>query len=244
MISVLLAAGYATRLYPLTENFPKPLLPVGGSTILDRLVQDLDSMEQIRGHVVVTNHRFFDQFDAWRRSLRLQKPLELLDDGSTCNENRLGAVRDVQLAVERLNLQEELLVAAGDNLLDFSLRALAEHFEVRRASCVLCHWEERLEALRRTGVMVPDAGFRVLRMVEKPQDPPSHWAVPPFYLFAREDLPQIARGIALGCGVDAPGSFLAWLCEQAPVYALPMPGQRLDVGDVDSYRRAQQRFGC
>lgn len=242
MISVILAAGYATRMYPLTRNQPKPLLPIGDSTILERLINDLDSISAISRHVIISNHRFIDQFEKWAGDARLKKPIAVLDDGSTENENRLGAVRDIQFAIDQLKLDDDLLVAAGDNVLDFSLKSFVKHFQRWQATAVMCYREERIEVLRRCGVITPDAEFRVLSMIEKPTDPPSQWAVPPFYLYARRDIPQIARGIEEGCGTDAPGSMIAWLCEQRPVYAMPMLGKRYDVGDLEGYEQLKRRF--
>ena len=119
MKCLILAAGYATRLYPLTENFPKPLLKVGEKTILDWLVDDLDSAGVIDGYVVISNHKYASHFERWAEG----KPqrISVVDDGTESNETRLGAVRDIQFAMEQLGLDDDLLVIAGDNVLDFSL---------------------------------------------------------------------------------------------------------------------------
>ena len=117
MKCIILAAGYATRLYPLTENFPKPLLEVGGRPILDWLIGDIaDCVDE---YVVISNHKFAKQFEAWAGSRSL--PITIVDDGTETNETRLGAVRDIQFAVEKLDIRDDMLVLAGDNLLDFSL---------------------------------------------------------------------------------------------------------------------------
>lgn len=242
MISVILAAGYATRMYPLTLSQPKPLLPIGSSTILTRLMEDVDSIGVIERHVVISNHRFIGQFEQWAKDANLKKPVTVLDDGSTENDNRLGAVRDIQFAIDQLKLDDDLLVAAGDNVLDFSLKSFVKHFARWQATAVMCYREERIEVLKRCGVIVPDKEFRVLSMVEKPAEPPSEWAVPPFYLYARRDLSEIARGISEGCGTDAPGSLIAWLCHERPVYAMPMPGRRYDVGDLEGYEKLKEQF--
>lgn len=142
MICVILAAGYATRLYPLTEHFPKPLLQVGGKTILDWLTEDLESTGEVREYVVVTNHRFAEHFRQWAA----EKPfvVTVLDDGSTCDANRLGAVRDIQFALEQRAIAEETLVAAGDNLLDFSLGRFVEYARAHDAPCVMRTWQADL----------------------------------------------------------------------------------------------------
>ncbi len=151
MICLILAAGYATRLHPLTENFPKPLLDVQGRTVLDWLLSDVDRIEGIGKYVVVSNHKFFDHFTAWQESCSLSHPVVVLDDGSTDNSNRLGAVRDILFAIEEQEIEEDLLVLAGDNLLDFSLSGFVSYFKEKHSTCIMRHYEPSLAALQRTG---------------------------------------------------------------------------------------------
>ena len=241
MKCLILAAGYATRLYPLTENFPKPLLEVRGKSILDHLLDDLDSTGKIDGYVVISNHKFVRCFTDWAKGKTL--PVTVLDDGTERNEERLGAVRDVALAIRELSLDEDLLVVAGDNLLDFSLARFLDYAEKKRASCVLRYYEPSVERLKKCGVLDVDENDRILSMVEKPAEPKSHWCCPPFYRFTREDARRVSEGIAAGCGVDAPGSFIAWLSSVSPVYAMEMPGNRYDVGDLKSYEEVKKNYG-
>ena len=241
MKCLILAAGYATRLYPLTENFPKPLLEVRGKPILDHLLDDLDSTGKIDGYVVISNHKFVRCFTDWAKGKTL--PVTVLDDGTERNEERLGAVRDVALAIRELSLDEDLLVVAGDNLLDFSLARFLDYAEKKRASCVLRYYEPSVERLKKCGVLDVDENDRILSMVEKPAEPKSHWCCPPFYRFTREDARRVSEGIAAGCGVDAPGSFIAWLSSVSPVYAMEMPGNRYDVGDLKSYEEVKKNYG-
>lgn len=241
MKCLILAAGYATRLYPLTEIFPKPLLEVRGKSILDHLLDDLDSTGKIDGYVVISNHKFARCFTDWAKGKTL--PVTVLDDGTERNEERLGAVRDVALAIRDLSLDEDLLVVAGDNLLDFSLARFLDYAEKKRASCVLRYYEPSVERLKKCGVLDVDENDRILSMVEKPAEPKSHWCCPPFYRFTREDARRVSEGIAAGCGVDAPGSFIAWLSSVSPVYAMEMPGNRYDVGDLKSYEEVKKNYG-
>jgi len=180
MKSLILAAGYATRLYPLTKNFPKPLLPVGGRSILDRLLADLDAIPVIDEHLIVTNATFYSQFERWRAEADYEKEIVLVDDTTTTNENRLGAVRDILHVIESLGLHDDLLVLAGDNVVDFSFAGLADFAREKGTSCITCHHEPALPALQKTGVLVADSDFRVEAIQEKPEAPASHWAVPPF----------------------------------------------------------------
>ncbi len=240
MKCVILAAGYATRLYPLTENFPKPLLKVGEKTILDWLVDDLDGTGQIGEFLAVTNHRYAGAFRAWAEE-RPQR-IGILDDGSVSNETRLGAVRDLLLAAEALGREEDLLVMAGDNLLDFSLGTLLRFSREKGGCAVMRYAEPSRERLKKCGVVTVDGEDRITDMAEKSPDPPSNWVCPPFYVYTREALRLLPLALEEGCGADAPGSFLAWLCRRLPVYAMEMPGRRYDIGTLESYERVRKEY--
>lgn len=238
MKNIVLAAGYATRLYPLTENFPKPLLKIGESTILDRLMADIDGMECVDEHVIVTNHKFVAHFESWAAQSGYAKPIRIIDDGSVCNEKRLGAVNDLLLALDGCDLQDDLLVIAADNILDFSLQGFVDRFMEKKTSMIMCHPEPSVAALQRTGVIVVDGDFKVLQMQEKPQVPASHWAVPPFYIYRKEDLPLVKEAVANGCQTDAPGNLAGYMFRHTPLHAWVMPGKRYDIGTIDSYNEA------
>ena len=243
MKCVLLAAGYATRMYPLTENFPKPLLEVGGKTILDWIVDDLATGGKIDSYVVISNHKFLPHFEKWVNLKRSQGfKMELLDDGSTDNDNRLGAVKDIEFAISALNLSDDLLVLAGDNVMDFSFNSFVSYFEEKQTTCIMRYRVPGLKGPCKFGVATVDDSGRVLNMVEKPQVPESEWAVPPFYIYKRSNLNLFAKGIASGCKTDAPGSFIEWLCKQTTVHAYEMPGQRFDVGSIEGYEKIKAEY--
>lgn len=247
MKTIVLAAGYATRLYPLTENFPKPLLEIGKNTILGRMLDDIDSIPEISGHIIVTNGRFAGIFQDWVNLGRARrpesKPVDILSDGTVTNETRLGAVRDLILAIDTYKLDEDLLVVAADNILDFSFRGFVEAFKEKGTSMIMCHHEPEIYKLQRTGVIEVDADMRVLQMQEKPEVPVSHWAVPPFYIYRREDLPLIKGAIDDGCGFDAPGNLVHYLVAKTVVHAWPMPAGRFDIGSLDTYEEAKRKYG-
>ena len=221
MKTIVLAAGYATRLYPLTENFPKPLLEIGNNTILGRLLDDIDTIPEVTEHIIVTNGKFAGIFEEWAKN---RNNVKVLSDNTFTNETRLGAVRDLILAIDTYRLDEDLLVVAADNILDFSFRGFVEAFKEKGTSMIMCHHEPEIYKLQRTGVIEVDADFRVLQMQEKPEVPVSHWAVPPFYIYRREDLLLIKGAIADGCGFDAPGNLAHYLVERTTIHAWPMPG--------------------
>lgn len=231
MKCLILAAGYATRLYPLTENFPKPLLKVGDKTILDWLIDDIRSSGIVDEFAVVTNHRFAPIFREWA-----PMGVTIVDDGTSTNETRLGAVKDIQFAIDSLALDNDLLVIAGDNVLDFSLVKFIDYARAKGTSCIMRYFEPDEARLHKCGIVETDTDDRVLSMEEKPAQPRSHWCCPPFYYYTKADARLVARGIEAGCGTDAPGSYIAWLCTQTNVHAMEMPGSRYDIGNLESYR--------
>ncbi|SFC12366.1 nucleotidyltransferase family protein [Butyrivibrio sp. YAB3001] len=237
MKAIILAAGYATRLYPLTENFPKPLLEVGGKPILDWLIDDLSSV--VSEFIVVTNHKFADHFTEW--SNKHSEKITVVDDGTLTNETRLGAVRDLQLALEGKE-NDDYLVMAGDNVLSFSLKPFVEFYKNVGTSCVMCHVEEKVEKLRKTAVITLDENQRITSYEEKPENPRSHFAVPPFYIYRSEDVIRIQEALDAGCNPDAPGSFAAWLSSKTDLHAYKMPGVRHDIGDMKSYEAVKSTY--
>lgn len=243
MKCIILAAGYATRLYPLTENFPKPLLDVQGKSILEWLIRDIETISKIDEVIVVSNHKFYQQFLLWKKGIKIRPAITIIDDGSTENENRLGAVRDIAFAVEKCCIEDDILVMAGDNLLDFPIKGFVEFYDEKKAACIMRHYEPSMEKLRRTGVAVIDENSKVLQMQEKPREPQSNWAVPPFYIYPRENLKYILEGISSqACDTDAPGGFIAWFSQRKEVYAYPMPGKRYDIGDMEGYKKIQKTY--
>ena len=240
MKCMILAAGYATRLYPLTENFPKPLLTVGEKTILDWLVDDIDAAGVVDEYVVISNHKYAPHFIRWAETK--QQKITVVDDGTTSNETRLGAVKDVQFAIEQLGIDDDMVVIAGDNVLDFTLTKFIAYAQAKGTSCVMRYHEPSEAKLRKCGVALVDGNDRILSLEEKPAEPKSHWATPPFYYYTREDARLVQVGIDQGCGTDAPGSYIAWLCTQAPVHSMEMPGSRYDIGNLESYRQVQATY--
>lgn len=242
MKTIILAAGYATRLGELTRDFPKPLLNIGEKSLLERLLDDIDQIPDINEHIIVTNHKFSTIFNSWSSNHHYKKNVLVISDGTDSNETRLGAVRDLQLAIDNRHIDDDLLVVAADNLLFFSLREFVDFAKEKQTSCIVCHKEPSIEKLRRTGVIEVDDNMRVLSMEEKPYEPKSHWAVPPFYIYLRKDLDLVRNSTFNGCGRDAPGELARYMVEHTTVYAWPMTGERFDIGSIDSYHEAREKF--
>ncbi len=166
----------------------------------------------------------------------------LLDDGSTDNDNRLGAVKDIEFAIEALNLDDDLLVLAGDNVMDFSFNSYIDYFYRKQTTCIMRYRVPGVKGPCKFGIATVDSDDLVLNLVEKPLVPESEWAVPPFYICKRSDLPFVKIGIENGCKTDAPTSFIEWLHKRSPVHAYEMPGRRFDVGSIEGYEKIKREY--
>ena len=238
MKNIVIAAGYATRLGELTKNFPKPLLKIGEQTILGRMLDDIDRIPEIDEHIIITNHRFVDHFLNWSKTTKLKNKMTIIDDGTSSNETRLGAVCDLLFAMEQLQIDDDMLVVAADNLLFFSFQEFVDFAREKGTSCIMCHEEPSIEKLQRTGVVELDDQMKVLGMEEKPEVPKSHWAVPPFYIYLRRDLDLVRHSVENGCGKDAPGNLAHYMVEHTTMHAWPMSAGRFDIGSLDRYYEA------
>lgn len=240
MKCLILAAGYATRLYPLTENFPKPLLKVGEKTILDWLIDDIEQAGIVDEYIIISNHKYARHFNEW--ACGKEQKIIVVDDGTSSNETRLGAVKDIQFAIEQLSIDDEMLIIAGDNVLDFSLCRFIEYCRKKNTSCIMRYFESDNKKLTKCGIVTVDSNDKILSMLEKPAIPPSNWCCPPFYFYTRADAKLVEKGIESGCGTDAPGSYIAWLCTQTEVHAMEMPGSRYDIGNLESYEYVKKTY--
>ena len=243
MKNIVIAAGYATRLGELTKNFPKPLLKIGSNTILGRMLNDIDKIDDIDEHIIITNHRFAQIFTDWAIEQHYFKPVTIVDDGTKTNETRLGAVCDLLFAMDKLSIDDDLLVVAADNLLFFSFQGFVDFAKAKGTSCIMCHEQPSIEKLQRTGVVELDDNSKVLGMEEKPEVPKSHWAVPPFYIYLKKDLDIVRHSVENGCGKDAPGNLAHYMVEHTTMHAWPMSAGRFDIGSLDTYYEAIEKYG-
>ena len=236
MKCLILAAGYATRLYPLTENFPKPLLEVKGKTILDWLVDDIEKANRINEYIIISNHKFIHFFNDWASKKKVTSKITVIDDGTESNETRLGAVVDIDLVIQKLHIDEELMVIAGDNLLDFSLVNFINYYDKKKSTCIMRYYEENKERIKKSACVRIDENDLVLEMHEKPSEPNSNWCCPAFYIYSKDDTKKVHAALENGCAKDAPGSYIAYLYDKSKVYAMEMPGHRYDIGTLENYK--------
>ena len=235
MKCIILAAGYATRLYPLTKNKPKPLLDVAGKPILEHILEKVSKVTDINEVFIVTNDRFYPCFIEWKKGYRFPDKIHIVNDGTTTNENRLGAIADLQYTVDKMGIDDEIMVLAGDNLFDFELYDFVEFYRRKPADCISVHEINDVERLKRTGVVEVDRKWKVVSFEEKPENPKTNLAVPPFYIYKKETLPLISEYLKEGNNPDAPGNFIPWLIKKKDVYAFKFEGERYDIGTPESY---------
>lgn len=245
MIAILLCAGYATRLYPLTRSIPKPLLPVADCPVIDYLMAPLAGLEDLNAIHVVTNRRFYGRFQSWRddwgkRLVGRGVDVILHNNGSTQNANRLGACVDLNLVFKKVTVPNGTLVAAGDNIFNFDLKPLWADYRRNPYHRLVALPETSVDLLKKTGVPVFGHRNRVRAIVEKPAKPSSNWFCPPLYFLKPSAVAVLHNFLAAKGPADAPGHFINYLCRTEPVYAFRLNATRLDIGDEASYRRADQ----
>jgi glucose-1-phosphate thymidylyltransferase len=245
MKAVVLAAGYATRLYPLTKTVAKPLLPVGGRPMIDHLLDRIREVDEIDAVHVVTNHRFAGSFLRWAEA---HEPagfeLVVHDDGTTSEEDRLGAIGDIHYVVDAAGLEhDDLLVVAGDNLFDFRLADYVGWWRGKgEASAVALYDVGDLALVHKYSSVELDDGERLVGFVEKPEHPESTLVATATYLFHRAHVPLVERYLEEGNSPDQPGRFVAWLVPRAPVYGYRFDGEWRDIGDAEQLLEADNRL--
>lgn len=242
MQCILLAAGYATRLYPLTENMPKALLRLGDKTILDMVVDKIDEVDEVENIYIVTNAKFYAHFCKWADGYKGRKGVKVIDDHTTSNDNRLGAIGDLKYVIDLEKVDDDILVMASDNIFGFPLTDFTDKYKIRKADMICAHTIENKQDLHSMGVVELDVDGRVLSFEEKPEQPKTDLGVPPFYIYRRETLPLIERYLKEGNNPDAPGHFIPWLIGQCDVYAHVFDATRIDIGTVESYEDACRRY--
>jgi glucose-1-phosphate thymidylyltransferase len=238
MNAIILAAGYATRLRPLTDTWAKELLPVGGRPIIDRIVDSLSAVDEIEAVHVVTNSRKADGFHAWAEG----REVIVHDDGTTSNEDRLGAIGDMQFVIDRAGLDDDLLVIAGDNLFDFSLADYVAFWRGKDGSAIAVYEHPVRELVREYSVVELDQDDRVVGFEEKPEQPASNLISIATYIYHRAHLALLYAYLAEGNPPDQPGFFIAWLYSRAPVYGYRFSGEWLDIGDRTQLLEADNRY--
>lgn len=241
MKAIILAAGYATRLYPLTKDRPKALLPIGSSTIIDRLAEQIATIDVVDEVHIVSNHKFYSQFCGWAETVKASYPrlkFFVWDDGTDTNDTRLGALGDIKFVLDNAAIDDDLLVLASDTYFSFPLLNFYLDFKRHGRDLLLAHKEGSETDCRRFAIAVLDANGRVLDLEEKPESPKSRTAIYAAYIYRADTLPLLDRYLNDGNNPDAPGHFPVWLYTQRDVRAYVFGGECVDIGTLDAYHVA------
>ncbi len=245
MKCILLCAGYATRLFPLTENFPKHLLEIKeGKTILDYNIEQINNIKEIDEVYLITNHRYYEHFVKWNvERTNKEKPIIVIDDHTTSNADRLGAIGDIQYTIEKMNIDDDLIIIAADNLYDYSLQKAVDFYNEKKAPVVLADTCEDLEYIKSFAVAKLDENNKIESLVEKPENPESNIRVWATYFYPKEVVPIIDMYLKEKNNPDSPGRFPQYLYTKMPVYAYCFTdGICYDVGTHDALEEAREIF--
>ena len=239
MKAVILAGGYATRLYPLTRDRPKHLLEVDGRPLLELLLERLP-LGELDAVYVVTNAKFAERFREWAESYPTD--VIVLDDGTTSEEDRLGAIGDLQLVIESEGIDDDLIVAAGDSIFTERLDDFARFGRERDAAAIAVYDVGNLEAMKQLSSIGVDADSQLVTFEEKPEQPESTLAGIALYFYPRAILPLVGQYLAEGNNPDQPGRLIGWLYRRTPVYAWRVPGRWFDIGTPETLAEAERLF--
>jgi glucose-1-phosphate thymidylyltransferase len=243
MKAVILAAGYATRLYPLTLDRPKALLPVGGRPMVEHLLLQLEGMEGLDVIHLVTNSKFTGAFREWAAGWDGQE-VQIVDDGTGDEESKLGAIGDLDLTIRVAAIDDDLVVLAGDNLFSESLAPFAEFGRAKRAPALGIHDVGDLDAIRRYNSIELDQDDRLVYFEEKPSQPRSTLTGIALYFYPRESLGLVREYLEAGNNPDQPGRLVEWLYPRVPVYAWRVPGRWYDIGSAETLAEADRAFSA
>ena len=243
---LILAAGYATRLYPLTQTKAKPLLDVAGKPMLEWVIDNLAPIEGIEKVYVVTNSKFAADFQAWADGYHARHPklvFEIINDGSTSDDEKLGAIGDINLCIARAGLYNgDLIVVAGDNLFSESLKEFGRFCRKMNQPVLGIYDVGTPDEAKKYGVVAVDRDGVVTSFEEKPADPKTTLIGIALYYYPKETVMMVATYIAAGNNPDQPGRFMQWLYSRTPVRTWKVPGTWFDVGSKETLDAANMIF--
>lgn len=242
MKAIILAAGYATRLYPLTIDKPKALLPIAGKPILDYIVDEIETIDAVNELVIVSNDKFYGNFVKWNEKRKSHINISVLNDNTTDDTNKLGAIGDIQYAVDKMKIDDDLLIMAGDNIFTFKLKDFYNSYLKTNKDMILVKELDSIDDLRRMANVETDSEGKVTAMVEKPAEPKSNMAAFASYIYKKDTVPLISRYLNEGNNPDAPGFFPSWLYKQKDVYTYKFIGECYDIGTPKSYKEVNEIF--
>ena len=240
MEAIILAAGYATRLHPLTEDTPKPLLEVAGKPIMEHIIHKLENLN-VNKIYIATNARFYQNFSDWLHNFDAKNPIEIVNDGTERNENRLGAMGDIHFVIKNKNIKGDIVVIAGDNLFELPLQEVANIFNKRKNNVIVLHDVKDIELARNYGVVGVEDNV-VVDFEEKPVSPKSTLVSTGIYFFPKRTLDFIEKYISQGNNPDKAGDFIKWLHKRETVYAYITDKNWYDIGSFEQLEKANRHF--
>ncbi|MDD5428825.1 MAG: nucleotidyltransferase family protein [Candidatus Omnitrophica bacterium] len=242
MTLVILAAGYAVRLQPLTTNTSKSLLTIGNKKIIDRILEKTLDVKGIGSVYIITNSKFFKNFSDWLHGSKHEKKISLICDGTTSNENRLGAIKDLEFIIKEEAITDDMLVVAGDNLFEFDLAAFLEFAKARDGVSIAVYDVGSLDLARNFGVVKTDAEGRVVDFEEKPEKPKATLISTGIYYFPKDKVAFINEYVKMQNKLDAPGNYIGWLAKRDKVYGFAFSEDWYDIGTMESYKKADEEY--
>jgi len=243
MKALILAAGYGTRLYPLTKDKPKPLLEINQKPIIDYLLDKLQPFSNLSEVIVVTNDKFSVPFEHWAKAKKFSSPMSVVNDGTKSNDDRLGSMGDIHFVMQQKHIEEDLLVLGGDNLFDqpledFVAKAMADSPKV---TIGLYDIRDKNEA-RKFGVVQLDSKNQVVSFDEKPANPKSSLIGMCLYYLPAPSLNCVGRYLQVSKSADTSGDYIRWLYPQETVFGFKFDGKWYDIGSIEAYQEAQNEF--
>ena len=238
-IAIILCAGYGTRMYPLTKDTPKSLLQVGNKMVLDYLMAEIMTLEECSDIYLVSNDKFYSHFMDWKdRNDEIGKKIHVLNDGSKTNEDRLGAAGDLHFAFQNTDDFSDVIVVGGDNIFLFPLKPIWDEFITQNNHMIIALMDKDNDRLQKTGVLELNEKDQVIRLHEKPKNPPSHFFSPPLYFFKPSALKYLDQYCNSENVKDALGFYINFLCQKDLVFVKKVDRGRLDIGNTESYQKA------
>ncbi len=242
MKAIILVAGYATRLYPLTLNTPKALLTIKNKPIIDYILDEINTLDDVSEVFVVSNHKFINHFKIWASNVKSRIPVKVLDDGTENEETRRGAIGDIFFTQHSEKLDDDLLIIAGDNFFTYKLKDCHAFFKAKNGDCVCGKEINSIEQLKQFAVALTDNDDKLIDLEEKPEDPKSKTAVFATYFYTKETAKLIKKYLEEGNKPDAPGYFLQWLYKKKDVYVYRFNGDCYDIGTKKAYDEVLEKF--
>ncbi|MBS3151667.1 nucleotidyltransferase family protein [Candidatus Woesearchaeota archaeon] len=240
--AILLAAGYSTRLYPLTKNFPKPLLDVGGKPVITNIIDKMENFRDLNKIYVVTNNRYLSHFNDWRKNLKTNLKIEIVNDGTLSEEDKLGAIGDIYFAIKEKSITNPVFMIGGDQLFDFQLNDIVTYFKEKNKDVISVCMIKDKNMLKHHGVVKLDKDNKIISFKEKPSNPFSNLAANCLHIYSEKTIAMLKEYLEQGNNPDQPGRFIEWLYPKKEVYGFISKGNIIDIGTPETLEKARKEF--